>query len=105
MTSLLSLADRSQAGDEDFGVFEADTADEAIEVLELHTEITLVLTDLDMPGSMNGLKLAAFVRDRCPPIKIIVTSAYRPPEVGKLPQGSPFLQKALCLSRSRDDDP
>jgi len=42
---------------------------------------------------MDGLKLAAFVRDRWPPIKIIVTSGYRQPEVEQLLKGSPFLKK------------
>jgi CheY-like chemotaxis protein len=79
--------------DEGFVVFEAGTADEAIATLERHPEIRLVFTDVDMPGSMDGLKLAAFVRDRWPPIKIIVTSGYRQPEIGQLPQGSPFLTK------------
>lgn len=90
---LLRISITAELEDEGFVVFEAGTADEAIEVLELHTEITLVFTDVDMPGSMNGLKLAAFVRDRWPPIKIIVTSGYRQPEVGQLPKGSPFLKK------------
>jgi hypothetical protein len=53
---------------------------------------------------MDGLKLAAFVRDRWPPIKIILTSGYRQPEVGQFAQGLPFL-KTLCLFRSREYDP
>ncbi len=90
---LIRLSITADLEEEGFIVFEAGTADEAIEVLELHTEITLVFTDVDMPGSMDGLKLAAFVRDRWPPIKIIVTSGHRQPSVEQLPQGTPFLKK------------
>ncbi|MFS2153285.1 MULTISPECIES: response regulator [unclassified Rhizobium] len=90
---ILRLSISAELEDEGFVVFEAGTADEAIATLERHPEIRLVFTDVDMPGSMDGLKLAAFVRDRWPPIKIIVTSGYRQPEIGQLPQGSPFLTK------------
>ncbi len=61
-----------QAG---FQVVEAANADEAIEILERRTDIRIVFTDIQMPGSMDGLKLAAFVRNRWPPIELIVTSA------------------------------
>ncbi len=71
---ILRLSISAELEDEGFVVFEAGTADEAIATLERHPEIRLVFTDVDMPGSMDGLKLAAFVRDRWPPIKIIVTS-------------------------------
>jgi CheY-like chemotaxis protein len=57
-----------------FDVLEAANADEAIGMLERSTDIRLVVTDIDMPGSMNGLKLAAAVRDRWPPVSIIATS-------------------------------
>src|SRR4051794_18640125 len=59
-----------------FDVLEAVNADEAILMLERHSDIRLVFTDIDMPGSMNGLKLAAAVRDRWPPVKIIATSGH-----------------------------
>jgi CheY-like chemotaxis protein len=39
-------------------------ADEAIKVLERVRDIQLVITDVDMPGSMDGLRLAAAIRDR-----------------------------------------
>ena len=55
---------------EAFEVVEAASADEAIAILEARLDITVVFTDMQMPGSMDGLKLAAAVRDRWPPIKI-----------------------------------
>ena len=57
-----------------FEVVEAGNADQAIEVLESRRDITVVFTDIQMPGSMDGLKLARAVRGRWPPIKIVATS-------------------------------
>jgi CheY-like chemotaxis protein len=72
---------------------EAANADEAIRLLEMRGDIRIIFTDIDMPGSMNGLKLAAAVRDRWPPIKIIVASGqYRALE-SELPPGSRFFPK------------
>jgi two-component system, response regulator PdtaR len=47
-----------------FVVLEAGNADEAVALLESHPDISLLFTDIDMPGSMDGLKLAHAVRDR-----------------------------------------
>lgn len=58
----------------EFDVIEAANADEAIAILETRSDVTVVFTDIQMPGSMDGLKLAAAIRDRWPPIKIIATS-------------------------------
>jgi CheY-like chemotaxis protein len=63
--------------DEGFIVLEASNADEAIGLLDAHPEIRLMFTDIDMPGSMDGLKLAEAVRDRWPPVKIIIASGHR----------------------------
>lgn len=51
-----------------FTVYEASNADEAIELLELHDDIRAVFTDIHMPGTMDGLKLAHYVRGRWPPV-------------------------------------
>lgn len=59
--------------DAGFAVYEATSADAAIHMLELHEEIRLIFTDINMPGSMDGLKLAHCVRGRWPPVEIIVT--------------------------------
>src|SRR5271156_3973247 len=57
-----------------FEVVEAANADEAIEILEARRDITVVFTDNQMPGSMDGLKLDRAGRGRRPPIKIVPTS-------------------------------
>ena len=76
-----------------FNAIEATNADEAIAILEARLDIRVVFTDIQMPGSMDGLKLAAAVRDRWPPIKIVATSGHHAIRDGELPEGSAFLQK------------
>jgi CheY-like chemotaxis protein len=76
-----------------FEVVEAASADEAIAILEGRLDITVVFTDIQMPGSMDGLKLAAAVRDRWPPIKIVATSGHVKLGPGDLPEGGRFLAK------------
>ncbi len=76
-----------------FDVVEAGNADEAILILESRFDITVVFTDIQMPGSMDGLKLAAAIRGRWPPIKIVATSGLLDLGEGDLPPGSRFLPK------------
>jgi CheY-like chemotaxis protein len=76
-----------------FGVVEASNADEAIGILEVRLDITIVFTDIQMPGSMDGLKLAAAIRGRWPPIRIIATSGNVKVGAGDLPEGGRFLKK------------
>jgi CheY-like chemotaxis protein len=76
-----------------FDAVEAGNADEAIAILEARPDIHIVFTDIQMPGSMNGLKLAKFVKDRWPPIKIIATSGLIRISDDDLPAGGRFLPK------------
>jgi CheY-like chemotaxis protein len=76
-----------------FEVVEAANADEAIEILESRRDITVVFTDIQMPGSMDGLKLARAVRGRWPPIKIVATSGQLDVRETDLPEGGRFLAK------------
>jgi len=76
-----------------FEAVEAANADEAIEILEARRDITVVFTDIQMPGSMDGLKLARAVRGRWPPIKIIATSGRLNVGEMDLPEGGRFLPK------------
>ena len=75
-----------------FNVVEAADADAAIEILEARNDIAVIFTDIQMPGSMDGLKLARAVRGRWPPIKIIATSGIHVGETD-LPEGGRFLPK------------
>jgi len=76
-----------------FVALEAGDADEAVALLEVRSDIALVFTDIDMPGSMDGLKLAHAVRDRWPPIKILVVSGHIRPRQSDLPPNSRFVGK------------
>lgn len=71
----------------------ARNADQAIEILESRDDICIVLTDVEMPGSMDGLKLAAMVRDRWPPIQLLVASGNVVRENIDLPEASRFIDK------------
>jgi CheY-like chemotaxis protein len=76
-----------------FEVLEAGNADEAIDILESRRDVTVVFTDIQMPGSMDGLKLARAVRGRWPPIKIVATSGRVNVRETDLPEGGRFLPK------------
>ena len=76
-----------------FEVVEAGNADEAIEILEARGDITVVFTDIQMPGSMDGLRLVRAVRGRWPPIKIVATSGLVDVGEKDLPEGGRFLPK------------
>ena len=80
----------STAGFEGIG---AHNADEAISILEARTDIGLVFTDVEMPGTMDGLKLAHYIRDRWPPVHLIVVSGRAIINESQLPQGSMFFSK------------
>jgi CheY-like chemotaxis protein len=74
---------------------EAVDADEAVAILESRSDIALMFTDIQMPGSMDGLKLAHAVRKRWPPIKIILVSGQLTPAIIDIPADSRFYGKPL----------
>jgi two-component system, response regulator PdtaR len=76
-----------------FEALEAGSADEAIEILERRPDIHLVFTDVEMPGTMDGVKLTHYIRDRWPPIKLIVASGKTIVDESHLPMGARFFPK------------
>jgi CheY-like chemotaxis protein len=90
---LIRMHAAEMIADAGFDVVEAGSADEAIAILEDRLDITVVFTDIQMPGSMDGLKLAAAIRGRWPPIKIIATSGLVNVRPDDLPEGGRFLPK------------
>jgi CheY-like chemotaxis protein len=82
-----------------FEAVEAADADEAIRILETRRDITVVFTDIQMPGSMDGLKLARAVRGRWPPIKIVATSGHINVTEMDLPDGGRFLPKPYAADQ------
>lgn len=80
-----------ELGEAGFEVLQVGDAGQAIEMLETRQDIHLVFTDIDMPGSMDGLKLAAAVRDRWPPVHIIITTGKMRPMT--IPANALFIPK------------
>jgi CheY-like chemotaxis protein len=76
-----------------FVVLEANNADEAIAHMERDPDVTVVITDVDMPGSMDGVRLAHFVRGRWPPVQLIVISGKVGVGTSELPVGARFFSK------------
>jgi CheY-like chemotaxis protein len=76
-----------------FRVIDAANADEAIAILESRRDIRVVITDIQMPGSMDGLKLAATIGNRWAPIALIVTSGRIFARQQELPERGRFLPK------------
>ena len=81
--------------DAGFVPVEAVSADEAIEILESRGDISLLFTDIQMPGSMDGLKLAHAAHTRWPHIKIILVSGQIAVTDADKPNDSKFFPKPL----------
>lgn len=81
--------------DAGFNPIEAVNADEAMSILEARSDISLLFTDIQMPGSIDGLKLAHAVHDRWPHIKIILVSGHVQPSDSERPVDSHFFGKPL----------
>ena len=81
-----------------YEVLEAANADQAIEILEARADISIVFTDVQMPGSIDGLKLAHAVRHRWPPVKIVTCSGHIKVKQHDLPEGARFVPKPYSKS-------
>ena len=76
-----------------FRAIEAANADQAIAILEARKDIRIVFTDIDMPGSMDGLRLARAIRERWPPIELILTSGHVDVTDSDVPERGLFFSK------------
>lgn len=61
-----------------FAVLEAANVEEALAVLESSARVDLVLTDVRMPGRLDGLALVQVLNEKRPRLKVILASAHRP---------------------------
>ncbi len=84
-----------------YAIIEATDADHAITALEAQADIHIVIADIHMPGSMDGLQLAATIRERWPPVGVIVISGSEPPEPDALPARTVFLRKPVTQRQVR----
>ena len=92
---LLRMRAVDMVEDAGFTSVEAVDADEAVAILESRSDIALLFTDIQMPGSMDGLKLAHAVHERWPPIKIILVSGQLKLANIGIPADSRFFGKPL----------
>ena len=85
--------------DAGFTAVQAVNADEALSILESRSDISLLFSDIQMPGSMDGLKLAHAVHDRWPSIKIILVSGQVTLADTDKPADSRFFGKPLEVKK------
>lgn len=91
--ALIRLSATVMLEDAGFDTLEAASADEAIRHLETNMRIQIVFTDINMPGSMDGLRLAATIRNRWPPIELVLTSGNIRVDQQDIPERGVFLPK------------
>ena len=85
--------------DAGFVPIEAISADEAMTILESRDDISMLFTDIQMPGSMDGLKLAHDTHRRWPHIKIVLVSGQIAVTDGDKPEDSRFFPKPLEIQQ------
>src|ERR1700733_3372235 len=96
---LLRMRAVDMVEDAGFTPVEATNADDALAILESRSDIELLFTDIQMPGSIDGLKLAHAVHERWPSIKIILVSGQVKPSDAERPENSRFFGKPLGVEQ------
>lgn len=81
-----------------FSVLEAADSAEAFDHLEAQPDIAFLITDIDMPGMLDGLILAKFAAERWPHVGVLVISGKRRAEVTDIPDGAVFVAKPFELA-------
>lgn len=76
-----------------FEAIPAADATEAVKILESRDDIRVVMTDVDMPRGVDGMRLAAIIRDRWPPIKVIIVSGHVEDPGDSIPAETVFFSK------------
>ncbi len=95
---LIRLGLAAAIEDAGYGAVEAAHADEALGRLAT-AHFAVMVTDVDMPGSMNGIRLAHRVRQTWPSVQILVISGKVGVAPGELPEGVQFLSKPVEEAR------
>ncbi len=90
---LIRMAIADDLRDAGFHTLEAANADDALGILSTEASIGAIFTDIDLHGELDGLTLAWIVKDRWPPIGIIITSGKRRVERDQMPDQSLFFPK------------
>lgn len=95
---LVRLTEVEILRDAEFWVLEAQDADEAFAQLKKRPDIRAVLTDVNMPGSIDGFEFARLVRQGWPDVGVLVISGKSSPGSSDLPDNAFFLQKPVLPS-------
>jgi len=82
-----------------FQVVEASNGEEALSLLESNPDITVLFTDINMPGLLDGITLASIAAVQWPHLAIIIGSGDVLPPSGSLPSGITFIRKP-CVPES-----
>jgi two-component system, response regulator PdtaR len=91
---LVRMTDADELEEAGFQVLEAANADVALAVLEARSdEVQVLFTDVDIPGSMDGLALAKQVHSRWPHVLLLISSGYARPHPGEIPDHDQFVPK------------
>ena len=90
---LLRMMAVDMVEDAGFTAVAAVDADDAVRILETRSDIRIVFTDIEMPHGLEGMRLAAAIRSRWPPIELILTSGRRTEKDMELPPRSVFFPK------------
>jgi two-component system, response regulator PdtaR len=85
-----------------YEVVGASSADEAIALLRRGTPFEAVLTDIEMPGNLDGLELAWNIQAHWPETTVIITSGRKLPRADEIPRAASFLSKPFSAERLVD---
>ena len=99
---LLRMTAIDMVEDAGFEAVEAAGAEDAVRILESRPDIRIVFTDIDMPNGVDGMRLALAIRDRWPPIELIITSGKRRIEARELPARGLFFSKPYKAAEVTD---
>jgi CheY-like chemotaxis protein len=91
--ALLRMVAADTLEENGFGVVEAANADAALKLLETRDDVRLLFTDIQMPGSCDGMGLARHVHARWPSILLVITSGQLKPTEAEIPDHGHFIGK------------
>jgi two-component system, response regulator PdtaR len=90
---LLRMVAADMLAENGFGVVEAANADAALKLLETRDDVRLLFSDIQMPGSCDGMDLARQVHARWPNILLVITSGQIKPTEAEIPDHGHFIAK------------
>lgn len=90
---LLRLYQADLLAEEGYSVLQAATAEEAAEILRVRAEVQVLVTDVEMPGELDGFGLVRLARIIRPTVGVVITSGRASPRGSDLQGEAVFLAK------------